>query len=258
MSHVDEYTDAMIAALDLIWGEGFMAPGGEGHVDRLVAGLELAERQVLDIGCGQGRPACILAQKYGARVVGTDLEAHLAERARDRARAAGLADRTRFVRVRPGPLEFGDREFDCVVISGALTQVEDKLAMYRECLRVLRPGGSLRCYDWMKPAGPFSAEMRYWFELEGLTYAMRTPAEHLDLLARAGFADGRCEDRSAWYRARAREEYAQLAGPLRSELVRLLGEETAAHFTENWRMLSVVCDRGEMLQVYTQARRPGP
>lgn len=27
MAHVDEYDETMLAAMDLIWGEGFMAPG---------------------------------------------------------------------------------------------------------------------------------------------------------------------------------------------------------------------------------------
>jgi hypothetical protein len=36
MDHVDEYDESMLAAMDLIWGEGFMAPGGEGNVDLLV------------------------------------------------------------------------------------------------------------------------------------------------------------------------------------------------------------------------------
>ncbi len=27
MDHVDKYNEAMLAAMDLIWGEGFMAPG---------------------------------------------------------------------------------------------------------------------------------------------------------------------------------------------------------------------------------------
>jgi phosphoethanolamine N-methyltransferase len=82
MDHTDEYNEAVIAVLDLIWGEGFMAPGGEGNIDNLVKGLYLQNKRVLDIGCGQGRPACILAQKYGAHVVGTDLEEHLIERSK--------------------------------------------------------------------------------------------------------------------------------------------------------------------------------
>ena len=43
MSHEDEYHDGMIALLELIWGEGFMAPGGPGNVAKMVEGLSLDE-----------------------------------------------------------------------------------------------------------------------------------------------------------------------------------------------------------------------
>jgi len=39
--HVSEYHDAMVALLEWIWGRDYMAPGGEGNVDRMVRGLEL-------------------------------------------------------------------------------------------------------------------------------------------------------------------------------------------------------------------------
>jgi len=121
---------------------------------------------------------------------------------------------------------------------------------------VLKPGGSLSCYDWMKSPGPFSAEMLHWFELEGLTYAMRTLDEHLVMMARAGFVNVCSDDRSDWCRARAREEYLALKGALRAELVRLPGENTADNFIEGWRALTVVCDRGDLLTVYTRASKP--
>jgi SAM-dependent methyltransferase len=72
----------MVAMLELVWGEGFMAPGGEGNVAKMVEGLELEGRRVLDLGCGLGGLACILAGKYGAHVVATDLEPPLIDRAR--------------------------------------------------------------------------------------------------------------------------------------------------------------------------------
>ena len=255
MSHTDEYTDAMLAAMDLIWGEGFMAPGGPGHVQQMVAGLELAGARVLDIGCGQGAPACLLAAD-GASVVGTDLEAHLLHRANARARRSGVAERVRFIHVAPGPLGFADASFDAVLISGALTQVADKLAMYRECRRVLKPGGVLSCYDWMKPAGQLSAAMLEWFELEGLTYELRTPEEHLALLAEAGFEDARCRDKSAWYRRESAREHARLEGELQPRLLELLGRHETEQFIESWRLLALLCERGELLQFYTRATAP--
>ena len=36
-------------------------------------------KRVLDIGCGLGGPAFVLAQRFGANVVGIDLEEHLIE-----------------------------------------------------------------------------------------------------------------------------------------------------------------------------------
>jgi len=200
VSHSDEYTDVMLSAMDLIWGEGFMAPGGAVNVEQMVRGLAIDGKRVLDIGCGQGLPACIRARYYGARVVGTDLEAHLIERAVRRAKAQNLENQVEFLQVEPGPMPFEDEVFDVVVISGAMTQVQDKLGMYSECRRVLRPGGTLSCYDWMKPAGPLSSDMLYWFELEGLTYELRTPQEHMELLAQSGFETADYRDKSDWYR----------------------------------------------------------
>jgi len=256
MGHEDEYHDAMLAMLELIWGEGFMAPGGEGNVDNLVAGLELRGKRVLDVGSGLGGPAFVLAGKYGATVVGTDLERELVERARGRARELGLDGRIEFRVVEPGPLAFPDECFDVVLSSGAFTQVDDKPGMYAECLRVLRPGGVLTTYDWMKRPGEYSADMRYWFEMEGLTYAMETPERHEELLREAGFADIAVVDRSDWYRRRAQGEYAKMKSDLYPRMLEAMGRKDADHFVENWRAMTVVCARGEMLQVYCRALKP--
>lgn len=69
MGHEIEYDEAMTTMLELIWGEGFMAPGGEGNVANLIDGLEVQNKRILDIGCGLGGPAFVLAKTYGATVV---------------------------------------------------------------------------------------------------------------------------------------------------------------------------------------------
>jgi len=64
MSHGDEYTDAMLAAMDLIWGEGLMAPGGAGNVEQMVRGIDLdgrvlspSRRAPARVSPGRGRGA---------------------------------------------------------------------------------------------------------------------------------------------------------------------------------------------------------
>ena len=80
MAHENEYGDAMVAMCELVWGEGFMAPGGEGNVAKMVEGIDLEGRRVLDIGCGLGAPASVpfysqdaaekFAEQYGGEIVG--------------------------------------------------------------------------------------------------------------------------------------------------------------------------------------------
>ncbi len=252
---MSEYHDAMITVLETIWGRGFMAPGGAGNVAKQVEGLDLSGKRVLDIGCGLGGPDHLLAAEYGANVVGIDLEQHLIEGAKTRAVELGVDDQTEFLLVEPGPLAFPDESFDVVLSSGAFTQIAEKQKIFEECLRILKLGGALTSYDWMKIEGEYSDDMLYFFEMEGLTYAMDTIENHRTILRQAGFGKIKLTDASDWYRREARREYELLMGDLNSRIVELIGQDSADHFVENWRALMVVCEKGEMLQVYIRAQK---
>jgi phosphoethanolamine N-methyltransferase len=256
VSHADEYHVAMIDMLELVWGEGFMAPGGPGNVAKMVEGLDLAGKTVVDVGCGLGGPACLLAQQFGARVVGVDLEPPLVERAHERAEASGLSDRVRFEVVGAGPLPFDDASIDVVLSAGAYTQTEDKLGAFGDCFRVLKPGGAIRLYDWTRTEGELSDDMLRWIELEGLSYELETQDRYRELLTRAGFVDVDVEDASAWYAREVAEEYEAIRGPLFPKMVEVMGREQAEHFVENWRAMVVVCKKGEMRQGYCRGRKP--
>ena len=75
MAHDNEYHDNMVTMLELIWGKGYMAPGGAGNVAKLLHGTTPQGKRILDIGCGLGGPAFEMARTHGARVTGIDLEA---------------------------------------------------------------------------------------------------------------------------------------------------------------------------------------
>lgn len=255
----EEYDEGVVTSCELVWGEGFLSPGGEGNVANLVDGIDVRGRLVLDIGCGLGGPACALADRHGAHVVGSDLEAPLLQRARTRARERGLGHRFFPLRVEPGPLAFRDGSFSAVVSSGAFTQTADKLGTYRECLRVLEPGGWISAYDWMQGGtGPLSEAMRHWLELEGLTYALDTPERCAEQLSEAGFVAVEVTDRSDWYRAQSVAEYEAMRTEHHPDMVERLGRERADQLVECWRALAVVCERRELLQVYSRGRKPLP
>jgi phosphoethanolamine N-methyltransferase len=254
--HQDEYHEAMIEMLELIWGRGFMTPGGPENVKKTVAGLDLNDKLVLDIGCGLGGPALVLAGELGARVIGLDLEVPVIARAKAYAADAGLSERIEFRQVAPGPIALDDASVDVAFSAGAFTQIADKVGMFREVHRVLRPGGVFASYDWMKGEAPYSDDMAYWFKMEGLTYAMETLEAHGRILAEAGFVDIELSDDWQTYRDLCRHEYAQMQGPLKARMVELLGPEDQAHFLENWRAMVVVLDKGELRPGHYRATKP--
>lgn len=256
VTHENEYHDNMVTMLELIWGDGYMAPGGAGNVAKLLAGTEPAGKRLLDVGCGIGGPAFEIAGSYGAEVVGIDIEAPLIERANAAATRHGLQDQCRFQTVEAGPLPFADQSFDIVLTSGAMTQTSGTQELINDCYRVLVPGGHLTCYEWMRSERAYSNDMLYWFEIEGLTYVLETLDKFAERFRAAGFIDVTATDASGWYCAEVRREYELIKGDLYSRMVQLLGKPDADHFVENWRAMVIVCEAGEMRQGYCRGIKP--
>lgn len=255
MAHDNEYHDNMVQMLELIWGKGFMAPGGPGNVAKMLAGTHPQGKRILDIGCGIGGPAFEMLQTHGAQVVGIDLERPLIERAKEDARTLGLQEHCHFQTVSIGPLPFADESFDIVTSAGAITQTTDKTALLDECMRVLTPGGVLSCYEWMRGEQEYSDDMHYWFELEELTYELETLDDLGRRFAESEFNDVTTTDATDWYKKESRREYDLLKGDLYQPMVELIGKKDADHFVEDWRAMLIVIEAGEMRQGYCRGTK---
>jgi phosphoethanolamine N-methyltransferase len=253
----EEYDDRMLKLLQIIWGDGFLSPGGPQAVREIVAGLELDERSVLDIGCGLGGLDEVLAGEFGARVTGIDVAKLIVATGQARIAASPLAERIEIRLVEPGPLPFPRGAFDLVFGKDAWLHIPDKAAFFAEVFRVLKPGGIVTCGDWMKSPGPYSDDMRYFFKMEGLTYNLVTLAEYGGLVHGAGFTGVELLDITDRYQVGAREELARMKGPLQDLLTRELGAEARDFFIEDWRSLTVVLDQGELRPARMRARKPG-
>lgn len=98
--------------------------------------------KVLDVGCGGGHLAAILAGKHaGWRITGIDLSVHQIRRAMNRCR--GMDDRTVFVAGSALSLPFNSGTFDGVTSVCSIKHWPEPARGLEECLRVLRPGGTL-------------------------------------------------------------------------------------------------------------------
>jgi tocopherol O-methyltransferase len=163
---VERYYDITLDLYEDLWGEhvhhGFWDPGeapdaggADRHAatDRLVRELVDFARlpagsRVLDVGCGIGGPALHLAGPLGCTVEGVTLSARQAERAGEKASAAGLAGRARFHQLDALSTGFPDASFDVVWALESLMHIPDRPAFFAETLRLLRPGGTLAVGTW--------------------------------------------------------------------------------------------------------------
>lgn len=254
-SEVGEYDEAMQTLLQLVWGDGFLSPGGAEEIERLLEGSDISGCTVLDIGCGLGAIDELLVTRHGAgSVVGIDIDPALLAKMAVRIEAAGLAGRIEGVLVSPGPLPFADARFDVVFSKDSLVQIPDKPAIFAEVHRVLRPGGRFIASDWLRGGtGAYSPEMLEYFRLEGIAYNMASPAESEQALRFAGFADVALQDRNAWYLDLAEREVAAMEGPWKPLITRQIGQARAEHFVANWRQLVVVLKRGELRPCHLKA-----
>jgi ubiquinone/menaquinone biosynthesis C-methylase UbiE len=257
-SEPGEYDDGMQALLQIIWGEGFLSPGGAAEVARLLEGSDITGCTLLDVGCGLGAIDELLVREYhAASVVGIDVDPSLLAGMQARIERAGMTGRIRGLQVDGGPLPFADASFDVVFSKDSLVQIPDKPAIFAEVLRVLRPGGRFLASDWLRGGtAEYSAEMMEYFRLEGIAYNMATLAESAEALRAAGFSAVEIRDRHGWYLDLAQRELEAMEGSLNPVIVDRIGPERARHFIDNWRQLVVVLKRGELRPGHLKAVKP--
>ena len=156
----DRWTDDQL--LERLWGEHvhlghYGSPprsrdfrrAKEDFVHELVrwSGLDQLPRgsRVLDVGCGIGGSARILARDYGLDVLGISISPGQIRRAQ-KLTPDGLS--CRFAVMDALALELPDQSFDAVWSVEAGPHMPDKQRYADELLRVLKPGGRLAVADW--------------------------------------------------------------------------------------------------------------
>jgi arsenite methyltransferase len=181
----------------LLLGDAYH-PGGLTLTRHLATRLDLAPGgRVLDVACGRGTTALLLAGEYGVAVDGIDLSPGNVVQARGAADAAGFADRTRFTAADAEALPYADGTFDAVVCECAWCTFPDKPAAAHELARVLRPGGSVGISDVVADPARLPPEMTGLAAWAACVADARPLDEYAALLSAAGLRVRRSERHDA-------------------------------------------------------------
>lgn len=230
-----QYSDGVVTGMQMLYGEGFLSPGGATEMGQLLNGFDSSGLRVLDIGCGLGGCALMLVREYGAgHVTGIDIEPELVARANAAVDHAGLRDRIQIQHVEPGPLEAESQSFDLVLTKDVVCHFPDKDAVMADIFRVLKPGGSYLCADFFDPSNDpattdqargyydtYIASMRAY----GLTFHFVHQHVYEEAMTSAGFELHDVRDHTALSADVAGREKSLLTGETAAEIKAALGEE---------------------------------
>ncbi len=173
--------------------------GGAEATEALLAQLGVGpETRALDLGCGIGGPARLIADRYGASVTGVDLTAEYVEAARELSAMVGLGDRLRFLEGSVTDLPVADGSADLALLQHVGMYVADKPALFREAARALAPGGTFALFEAMR--GPDPSPLRFplpWAASPESSF-VAAPADYRAAAAAAGFVLRAERDRSAY------------------------------------------------------------
>lgn len=104
--------------------------------------------RVLDSGCGIGASAQVLVRDLGCRIDGITISTEQVRRAQEKAVQSDLAERIEFRLADAMKTDYAGGTFDAVWSLKSCELMPDKRAYLAECLRVLKPGGTLVVATW--------------------------------------------------------------------------------------------------------------
>ena len=190
-----QYLEKSILQYERVYGEDFVSPGGEQMAREMVARLELAPgARVLDVGCGLGGSAFVMAREFGLQVDGIDLSKNMLALANQKLSANGLSD---LVELKWGDcLELAaDEVYDAVYSRDVFLHIDNKQRLFSVLQGTLRGGGKLLFTDYCCGPKPWSDEFSNYVEDRG--YNLHTIEDYTDLVASAGFEQASGVDISA-------------------------------------------------------------
>lgn len=137
-----------IAAIEAVWGDGFMLPGGERFARKLLAVLNLSPKNsVLEVGAGLGGTARTLSRQHNLWLEAIEPVAQVAVAGQRCSAAAGLARRAPIDSIDLDTFELKPRRYHAIYSREWMFTVANKDRVLDQIAAGLKPNGEVLLTD---------------------------------------------------------------------------------------------------------------
>lgn len=243
-----EWSSARIALLQMVFGEGFSAPGDDEAIMKLVkpCGLNSAH-SLLELGSGLGGSARSIATNFGVWVEGLERDQGFVEAATLLSAKAGLAKKATAETYDPEHLELPHKAYNCVFSRDEFFSIQEKDRLIQVIKDSLKDNGHLLFTDYVlsKPKQT-SPGLEAWAakELQGAQpYALE---DYLGLLRDLKFDVRIAEDISAQTSKKIAQSWAGFLDQLNPASLDEAMRQALIQEVEIWTERAKLLDSGEL------------
>ena len=213
------------------------------------------EFEVLEVGCGYGSTARFLAERFGCRVVATNISQAQLARAEQLTSGTPAAGRVSFAIADYHDLPYEHGSFDCWWCQESLVHSDDKPRVLAEAYRILKPGGYAVVSDQI-----FRPDRLQPPELEAVrdryhTETVAGPAQYAAMIQAAGFElieQRDWQQHAVIHRRKIYDRLQELMPELRVEVA----SETLERTCMTWSAWAKLAEEGKLGFHYYLARKP--
>jgi SAM-dependent methyltransferase len=173
---------------------------------------------LLEVGSGSGGTGLFIAETAGCRVQGVDINEFGIKNANDLASKRNLQQKVQFKLADASKsLPFENQSFDVIFSNDVICHIPNRLDLFKEWYRILKPGGRMLFTDALVISGMVTAEEIATRSSIGI-YVFSPPGVNEHLISKAGFESITTDDLTAqaaliskrWHDARAKRRDALL------------------------------------------------
>ena len=252
------WPEERIKIAEIIWGPGFIGPGGSEYVLKLVQPFGMnSSMNVLDLGAGLGGPARAVAEDSKAWLTGKENSDALAIAGMVRSTNAGMSKKAPITHADFETIKLRPKFFDRVYSKEALFTVADKERLFKMVFTALKNEGQFVFTDYMlRERGAESQAVKDWIAHEPVQPHPWSSDRTEAYLKRLGFDIRVVEDITKGARRRIFEGWQKFIdthepGSIPDELVSSLVDEA-----EHWARRVAALDSGNIRVYRIYALKP--